>query len=126
MIHLILEFCQQYNIKHGKFNIYYFDICQGKRKVDYVESISKHVKTIHSNQSALKQLMIDIDKTYNDDPAPLHTFYREWFNLVDITNKYWYKVWERHANQKWKSEFLFTIMKYFIINTCETIKNKDR
>jgi hypothetical protein len=88
----------------------------GKRKVDYIESINKRIKTVHGNQSALIQLMTEIDHSYNDDPAPLHQFYREWFNLVDITNTYWYKVWDRHANQKWKSKLLFAIMKYFIIN----------
>lgn len=61
--------------------------------------------------------MTDINQSWNVDPAPLHDVYREWFNLVDLTNGYWYKMWDRHANQKWKSKFLLSIMKYFVINT---------
>jgi len=32
--------------------------------------------------------------TDNLDPMPLHEFYWDYFNLVDLVDRYWYKVEE--------------------------------
>ncbi len=64
-----------------------------------VESIKNYLKT---NQFA--------------DSAPLYNFYKEWFNLVDLTDRLWYAVEENHGNWRWRSKLFFEIMKYFIIS----------
>ena len=57
-----------------------------------------------------------IKSKYFKDPAPLHDFYREWFNLIDLINRYWYEVSDKHKNGKWKSKMLFSILRFFLIN----------
>jgi hypothetical protein len=60
---------------------------------------------------------MDIVKTSGfDDPAPIHDFYRLWFNLIDLCDKKWYSVADHHGNHYWKSKMLFFTMRHFMIN----------
>ena len=50
------------------------------------------------------------------DPAHLHQLYKDWFNLVDIGDGYWYDIQESHKNTCWKSKMIFSIMCFFMLN----------
>jgi hypothetical protein len=90
--------------------------CLGKKKSDYVAKIMSRVKTVHSSNSMIETSMKIIKSTGFIDPAPIHQFYHNWFNLVDIADKYWYQVADYHGNRKWKSKMLYSIMCHFTLN----------
>ena len=74
-----------------------------------MHSIYQHDSTLRSNLEILKDSRFP-------DPAPLHDFYKEWFNLIDIGNKKWYAVADHHPNHLWKSKMLFATMRHFMTN----------
>ena len=57
-----------------------------------------------------------MEKNFLPDPAPLHNIYREYFNLVDLADRYWYSVQETHPNICWKSKLLLGNMRFGILN----------
>jgi hypothetical protein len=57
-----------------------------------------------------------IDTYWIPDPAPLHQFYRAHFNIVDLIDRYWYKVADCHHNIRWKSKLMFGIMRLGMVN----------
>jgi len=98
------QLCQTYNIR------------QGKKKVDYVTNVAARIKTVHCKKNELATVVSQLRNVILPDSAPLHTFYRDWFNLVDLTDGYWYAVEEHHKNNSWRSKMLFGIMRHFIFN----------
>jgi hypothetical protein len=74
------------------------------------------VETIHKEKSFIEKIMDHVNKPSISDPAPIHVFYHNHFNLVDLADRYWYKVADSHGYWNWKTKFLFAIMKYFMIN----------
>ena len=51
------------------------------------------------------------------DPAPLHDFYREYFNLVDLADGHWYSVEEHHSHRRWECKMLLAILRSAVANT---------
>jgi len=48
------------------------------------------------------------------DPAPMHDFYRDYFNLID---RCWYAVEEHHHHhQNWKTKVILAILRNATIN----------
>jgi len=90
---------------------------KAKKKADYVDKILRRIEIVHQDQTLLQKVQQYVESCYLQDPAPLHKFYREWFNLVDLTDRYWYDVQEAHQNTRWKSKMLFGIMRMFVINS---------
>jgi hypothetical protein len=74
------------------------------------------VSSIYENRGAVESIKNYLKTNQFADPAPLHNFYKEWFNLVDLTDRLWYAVEENHGNWRWRSKLFFGIMKYFIIS----------
>ena len=81
--------------------------------------------TVHTDKGKTKQVADYLKSEWNKDPAQIHNLYKEWFNLVDITNKYWYDVQETHKNQKWKNKFLFAILRFYIYNVWAIYSNYE-
>jgi hypothetical protein len=81
-----------------------------------VQNISNRIKTVHTRKSEIDSTVEFTKSTWFEDPAPIHNFYREWFNLIDLADGYWYEVEDHHRNERWKSKMILTICKYFIIN----------
>src|SRR5947209_291987 len=88
----------------------------GKKKEDYVTRVLARIETVHRNLTMVQRVVKFVEKKQFPDPAPLHDFYRAHFNLVDLTDRYWYKVQENHGNWKWRSKMLFSIMRFAMIN----------
>ena len=87
-----------------------------EKKSEFVEIIGNKSEISNKEKGMIEALKDHVDKNWSVDPAPIHNFYREWFNLVDMTDKYWYDVQDHHRNEKWKSRMLFSILRYFIYN----------
>ena len=89
----------------------------GKKKATYIENILRRVATTHTQRNEIEQVKRYIESKFFPDPAPIHNLYREYFNLVDLMDRHWYEVKESHPNPKWKSKFLLSIMRFFVINS---------
>jgi hypothetical protein len=76
----------------------------------------KRVETTHRNFTTVQKVLKYVEKEQFPDPAILHDFYKSYFNLVDLVDRYWYKVQETHGNWKWKSKMLLAIMRMAVIN----------
>jgi hypothetical protein len=57
-----------------------------------------------------------IKTTSTPDPAIIHNFYRAYFNLVDIADRYWNEVEEHHHHQNWKSKVLLMMLRFAVLN----------
>ena len=71
----------------------------------------------HAQTSALSQTQQLAESLFLDDPSPIHQFYGEYFNLVDLADSYWYKVEDSHKNYSWKmSKLLLGNMRFAMLN----------
>lgn len=68
------KICKKYKIKVGK------------AKAGYVDNIMKRSDTLHTNSNQVATLQTSLSQEYLSDPAPLHDFYRDHFNLVDLVD----------------------------------------
>ena len=76
----------------------------------------KRVETKHGDINKFKKMNEFLKSTFYEDPAPLHDNYKSYFNLVDLLDRYWYKVQETHANHHWKGKSLLGVLRLVIIN----------
>lgn len=72
--------------------------------------------TIYKHQTQLSNLIKDIKVKYMLNEAPLHQYYKNTFNLVDLADRYWYKVADSHHNYSWKSKMLYALLRFAMIN----------
>ncbi len=109
------EICRTYGIRQG-ITFEYMTELLGKKKADYVEHIWARVSTLYQNKNTVEAIKQHLQMVRIGDPAPLHSFYRDWFNLVDLADRLWYAVEENHGTWSWKFKAALSIMKYFMIN----------
>jgi len=83
------DICKKYHIKVGK------------NKQQYVDNIKERSKTVHEKGNQFKTLKNSFSTDNLADPAPLHEFYQDHFNLVDLVDRYCYKVEEYHHQKQW-------------------------
>ena len=76
----------------------------------------KRVNSVHAQKSALIETQQLADSLFLPDPSPIHHFYGDYFNLVDLADIYWYKVQESHKNHSWRSKLLLGNMKFAMLN----------
>jgi hypothetical protein len=98
------EICRKYNIK------------QGKNKATMIHNIVTRSNTIHTQAHDIESLEKAIASQWLSDPAPLHNFYRSWFNLIDLVDKKWYSVEQHHQIQNWKSKIIQSILRLAVMN----------
>jgi hypothetical protein len=98
---------------------------KGKNKSDLVSNILKRVASSHNVSPAIF-IAKNILKTDGfDDPAPMHDFYRQWFNLIDLGDNKWYKTADHHGFHAWKSKMLFSTMCHFMCNVYTLVASKN-
>jgi hypothetical protein len=107
--------CNKWNIHHGKYQVNTLKHL-GRNKIDYVEKILQRVETIHHKATIIGKMEKFIDNTWYDHPAPLHEDYFNYFNFIDIGDRYYYAVNECHPNYFWKSKMLQAMMRLGTIN----------
>lgn len=93
------DICKHYNIK------------QGGLKEQFVENIFQRSETLHKHSGDVARLQHYIQKKFLLDSAPIHDFYKEYFNLVDLADRRWYSVEEHHAHQKWERKMLLAMLR---------------
>jgi divalent metal cation (Fe/Co/Zn/Cd) transporter len=74
------------------------------------------VNTIYGSVSQVEAIKKFVSMPSYSGSGDLHVLYKTWFNLVDIGDHYWYAAVDHHANQRWKSKMLFSIMHHFMTN----------
>jgi len=99
------EICKLYNIKTGR------------KKTDTIQNILKRSNSLNTNVSQLENLLKYTENTWKTDSPPIQDFYRECFNLVDLSDKRWYSVEEHHPYQHWETKMLFVILRNATINS---------
>jgi hypothetical protein len=92
------DICRRYNIK------------QGGKKDQFVDNIFQRSETLHQHSGEVERLQHYIKTKFLPDGAPLHDFYKEYFNLVDLADRRWYSVEEHHSHQKWKCKMLLAML----------------
>jgi len=98
------QICKKYGIK------------QGKKKANFVEIIAQRSATVHQHASKVERLQSTLKTRNLPDPAPLHNFYREYFNLVDLADRRWYTVEEHHKHQRWQTKMALAILRDATMN----------
>jgi len=73
----------------------------------------KHSNTMNHNLNIVMAVQKSLFTTNLADPAPMHVFYRDYFNLID---RRWYAVEEHHHHQNWKTKVILAILHNATIN----------
>lgn len=94
-----------------------FNIKQGKCKVDTINNIRTRVRMMHNDEDEIRKLMRKARDSVLPDPAVFHQLYGDYFNLVDMADKYWYMVDENHRNHLWKSHLILGLLRFQIYNS---------
>ena len=98
------QICNKYNIK------------QGKRKAELISNIVQRLETVHDHQNDVEQIITEISKPANIDPAPIHDFYRANFNLIDLVDRRWYSTEEHHAHHSWQTKLVLAMLRLAVMN----------
>lgn len=93
------QICDSYNIR------------KGKRKADYVENILLRVSTEYRNTDIASFVAKELETFYFSVTPPVHTLYRDHFNLVDLHDKRWYSVEETHPIHRWQTKHVLGILR---------------
>jgi hypothetical protein len=99
------DICKKYHIKVGK------------AKAGYVHNIVQRSDTLHKDSDLVESLQRSLHDQYMADPAPLHDFYKDNFNFVDLADRRWYSVEEHHQHQRWQTKMILAILRTAVSNT---------
>ena len=93
-----------------------WNIKSGKKKANTIQLIRSRSVNMNTNLDTMKQMANRLHSYAIPDPAPIHDFYKAYFNFIDINDRRWYAVNEHHGNQVWRSKFLQCILRYAVLN----------
>jgi hypothetical protein len=105
---VLKKICKDYNIR------------QGQKKEVYVNNIMARVELVHCNNSPIQQLVQLLKSAWIPSNAPAHQWYRELFNIIDITDRHYKSVDHHHRIENWRVKFAYIILKYATINPWST------
>lgn len=77
----------------------------------------------HKKYGAVQAAKQALSKHKFTSKGPLHQQYKRNFNFVDLLNKRWYSVEDRHGH-KWETKFALTLVRFATINAW-TISKKE-
>lgn len=97
--------CKKYHIK------------QGGKKGQFVENIFQRSETLYKKSKDVDKLLHYLQGKFLPNSAPLHNFYKEYFNLVDKANKHWYRVEKHHSHQKWECKLLLAMLRIAVMDS---------
>lgn len=112
------ELCKKWNIRQGNIELFIinFEDAKKKKKADLVQVILNRVANAHSARSQLESTIQTTKTKWNIEAAMIHQSYRSFFNLVDLLDKYFYKVQDHHCNIRWKGRFCFFLLRFPTVN----------
>ena len=100
----LTEVCKTYNIR------------KGSKKAEYVSNIRVRVQHLREHIDVQATLERNLQScSFSTDP-PVNDFYRNFFNLVDLSDRRWYSVEEHHPIHQWKTKMLFAILRNAMLN----------
>jgi hypothetical protein len=88
----------------------------GSKKQIIINNILQRCKSIHQNASQIEIIAKHIEKNAYSSVPVMHKTYTDYFNLVDLADRYWNNVEQKHQNHNWKSKMILTIIRYQVIN----------
>jgi len=99
------------------------DICKAhnirpvaNRKSDYIDSILERVAVVHRQFSEVEKTCLLLRTHWIRGNGPLHDFYGEHFNLVDLDDRAWNAVEEHHHYRGWKCKYLRFLLRFAVYN----------
>eukprot|EP01105_Mastigella_eilhardi_P026312 TRINITY_DN7520_c0_g1_i2.p1 TRINITY_DN7520_c0_g1~~TRINITY_DN7520_c0_g1_i2.p1 ORF type:complete len:153 (-),score=33.93 TRINITY_DN7520_c0_g1_i2:25-426(-) len=93
-----------------------FNIHQGKKKATFVENVLQRVRVQHRGAAQLAETVRLLRDFYLVEPAPLHDFYKDYFNLVDLVDRRWNAVEHHHAIFNWKTKMTLILLRLGVYN----------
>lgn len=94
-----------------------YNIRQGKKKEGFVNNIATRSETFHQHVHQVDRLQQSLKTDFLADPAPLHDFYKDHFNLVDLADRRWYSVEECHQHHKWQTKVIISMLRTAVMNS---------
>ena len=88
----------------------------GKKKSDLISQILARVTTTYGPKTEITATKFVMFGTGFKSQSPIHTFYQQGFNFVDIADWYWYQMADSHSNHKWQSKMLLCLMRHLLLN----------
>jgi len=82
-----------------------------------VDNIKERSKIVHEKGNQLETLKNSFSTDNLADPAPLHEFYQDYFNLVDLVDRYWCEVEEHHHHKQGQTKMILAILRNAVINS---------
>lgn len=81
-----------------------------------IEKIMTSVDITYAQQSILEELGHYFESKYIENEGILHDFYKFQFNGVDLFNRLFNRVNEKHQNNEWRSKFTLNMLRVGVIN----------
>ena len=82
------------------------------RKEDIITNILTRVSVIHRQLSEIDEISRNLKTRWFRGEGPLHTFYAEHFNWVDLADRYWNTVEDHHHYNDWKFKYLMLLLRF--------------
>jgi hypothetical protein len=86
-------------------------------KKDMIEKIIKISNSPISEKSKQIALRSTLETQYITDPAIIHDLYKSNFNVVDLIDRFWYKIHHSHTNKHWRGQLLNGMLRNVFINS---------
>lgn len=107
-----------YSVKELRQICKSFNIKMGPRKSLLVQNILVRTATVHRNTSQVDQIMSRVLASCSTrKDTPLHDLYGKYFNLVDLVDRRWNEVEEKHIHHQWQGKLLIAILRFATINS---------
>lgn len=90
----------------------------GKKK----ELIERILKTCNHSSTYVDKLQRAIEQNNFHSPAPIHDFYREYFNAVDLHTRRWYIAYYTYGVRQWRTKMFLSICTSGIVNAYTVMK----
>ena len=94
----------------------------GGNKQNLVQHLLDRVVVVHKKFSEVQEVEHTLQASPFIDPAPIHDFYLQHFNWVDMADKEWQTTEENHHHQHWEFKLLVTALRFATLNSSSVAK----
>ena len=87
-----------------------------------VQHLLDRVVVVHKKFSEVQEVENTLKASPFIDQAPIHDFYLQHFNWVDMADKEWQTTEENHHHQHWEFKLLVTALRFATLNSSSVAK----
>ena len=119
---LTQETLKEMTVKELREICHKWGVRSGGNKQNLVQHLLDRVVVVHKKFSEVQEVEHTLQASPFIDPAPIHDFYLQHFNLVDMADKEWQTTEEHHHHKHWEFKLLVTSLRFATLNSSSVAK----